>query len=111
MITEEQKKKRREYMRQWNARNREKVNARSLAHYYKNRKKRIAQVSEYKKNNPEKVKLWAADYRVKHAADISAYTKSTVAMQAIRSKRRYEKNKENFLRQCKDYYSKNKIDI
>lgn len=77
-------------------------------YYQANREKIIARVRAYKAANREKVHEWARTYRERHAAQIAAYKKATTHLQKIRSRRRYEKKKDEVLKQSRDWYLKNR---
>ena len=63
MSTIEEKLKRNERAKEWARKNPEKSKEIAKRSYEKNKESRIKKVAEYKKNNPEKEKVWDAAYK------------------------------------------------
>jgi hypothetical protein len=57
-MTEEQKLKRKEYLREYRLKNKERDKEKRLLYYHKNKEHINKKSSEYRKNNPEKLKGW-----------------------------------------------------
>ena len=57
-MTEEQKLKRKEYLREYRLKNKERNKEKRLLHYHKNKESINKKASEYRKNNPDKTKKW-----------------------------------------------------
>jgi len=81
-LTPEQKKKKLEYMKAWNARNKDRVKVLSHKSYLKNKDKVLLASKKYREENSDKYKL--------------------------RNKEYYLSNKDYFLEKSKEYYAKNK---
>lgn len=100
-LTPEQLKVRREknklWMKKWAKEHREKSRARSLLNYQKHKKKRIAKISEWKRNNREKMRGY--EHRAYHKGE------GYMSKERIRTKQN-EKYKNNPLYRLKNLLSR-----
>jgi len=98
---EESRKKTREYLREWRAKNPEKQAAINKKYDEKNRDKRSAYAKQYRKDNPEKVKelfeSWAKDNPEKIKEYAKKATKAWHERNPEYLKEHYKANKERYV--------------
>ena len=63
VLTEEQKQKKRDYMREYNKKNKELINEKMKNHYNNNKEKKKEYDKKYRENNKEKKKEYDKKYR------------------------------------------------
>lgn len=94
-------KERREYMREWKERNREKVNATNRESYARNIEKERARNKRYREQNSEKVRARLAIYRAANKEKLKVESRERyredVIRQRTRGRRRWETNKESMM--------------
>lgn len=76
-------------------------------YYLQHREKMLARARAYKAAHREKAREWNRLYKERHADQIATYTAATIDMQAIRTRRRYEKKKDEILAQSREWYREN----
>jgi len=98
---EESRKKTREYLREWRAKNPEKQAAINKKYDEKNRDKRSAYAKQYRKDNPEKVKALFESWAKDNPQKIKEYAKKATKAWHERNpeylKEHYKANKERYV--------------
>ena len=98
---EESRKKTREYLREWRAKNPEKQAANCKRYDEKNRDKRNAYAKQYRKDNPEKVKALFESWAKDNPQKIKEYAKKATKAWHERNpeylKEHYKANKERYV--------------
>ena len=98
---DESRKKTREYLREWRAKNPEKQAAAHKKYSDKNKDKRNAYAKQYRKDNPEKIKVLAKSWAEKNPEKIRAYGQKAVKAWLERNPEYpsnfYKANKERYI--------------
>ena len=98
---DESRKKTREYLREWRAKNPEKQAAICKKYDEKNRDKRNAYAKQYRKDNPEKVKADHAKWIKENPDKIKSYAIKASTVWRVRNpeyyKEHYKANKERYV--------------